>query len=63
MQIACGLIRKTSELGEAEGWKLPLTALFDFAIMGVNIIGQFVTILSVNKTRETDGRIAPVFCF
>ena len=38
---------------------------------GGNFIGQFVTILSVNKTREvmliflesvSDGRIAPVFC-
>ena len=27
-----------------------------------NFIGQFVTILSVNKTRESDGRIALIFC-
>ena len=26
-----------------------------------NFIGQFVTILSVNKTRESDGRIASIF--
>ena len=29
----------------------------------INQIGQFVTILSVNKTRDFDGRIAPIlFC-
>lgn len=28
---------------------------------GPNCIGQFVTILSVNKTRELDGRIALIF--
>jgi len=27
-----------------------------------NSIGQFVTILSVNKTREMMGRCAPLFC-
>lgn len=29
----------------------------------LNFIGQFVTILSVNKTREPDGRIALIFCW
>jgi len=28
---------------------------------GENFIGQFVTILSVNKTREPDGRFALIF--
>ena len=28
-----------------------------------NFIGQFVTILSVNKTRESDGRVALIFLF
>ena len=31
--------------------------------MARNFIGQFVTILSVNKTRTSDGRFAPVFCW
>ena len=29
----------------------------------LNFIGQFVTILSVNKTRELDGRFALIFCW
>ena len=27
----------------------------------INQIGQFVTILSVNKTRDFDGQILPIF--
>ena len=30
--------------------------------MAANFIGQFVTILSVNKTRTLDGRFASIFC-
>jgi len=41
---------------------LPVDRQLKFRYTMCNSIGQFVTILSVNKTREFDGRTASIFC-
>ena len=38
-----------------------LTGTKSWCKIRINYIGQFVTILSVNKTRDFDGRNAPFF--